>query len=559
MFQWGKGSTVTEGEGDGSEFLRWSRWHGSWFAATVALLALLPWSVAHWPSQDGQNHLAVAHVVMHYDDPGSPFPEYLSIERSFRPSTALYDILCVAARFMPLKTAEKALASLALALLPCSLLILLRRALPRRATNAMLSLPFVSGWAFAMGFLNFQIGLSLAVAMLALGWDDASGAEARGLRARHGVAAVLYFLCVWAHPVASIMAGLALLLLEWRNVLQPAEWPRIVTVLGPGAVFLLGSYIAAGAQGPGPGAQTETHFADWATVLGGAFEYNVAYTPLELIPRLAVASVLLCFAYRGIRANPPHGGGPEAAVGRLFLAFLVLYAVTPSSLHGWGYASTRFFLFAWLLLPAVADIPARVGRRLVVLGPALTVAIVAIQWPCIDRASQVMQDILDVGVSLPRGSRLIPMDFTASVFGPQPLGHAWAELVVDKDAIACQLFAAGKPRMGGERFRTLKFRSGLLDVSSGKLPWSTNESWHDVRRTCEDPSSPVRWFVSTPDTCTDLLEARRSGLETVIDRYDYVLMLDPPPYGRELIAEHLALVSHVGAAWLYAVQDTHAG
>jgi len=535
--------------------LAWSSHHTRVFAATVVLVALLPWTVAHWPSQDGQNHLAVAHVMMHYGDEGSPFPEYLSIQTQIRPSTALYEVLCLAGRFMPLQTAEKALVSIALALLPFSLLLFVRRACPRRAVNTMLGLPFVVGWAFAMGFLNFQIALGLGVAALALGWPPPPGAaEGQRISWRHAAASFLYLLCVWFHPVAALITGLAIVVLEWRNLLRPAHFLRILVVVGPAALFLVGGYLAAGAQPEGSAAQAGTQFADWATVIGGMFEYNIAYTPFELAPRLVALSLLLPFAYRAIRADPPQGASSEAAIGRLLLVFLLLYSVFPSSLHGWGYASTRFFLYALLLLPAAAEIPARIGRRLVVLGPALTIVVLAIQWPFIRRASGQMQDVLEAGASIPRGSKLIPMDFTVSVLGPQPVGHAWAELVVERDVVASQLFAAGKPRMGGERFRTLAFHPGLLDVTTGKLPWSTNETWHDVVRKCESPDSPTRWFVQIPKECTELLAERKAALEEVIDRYDFVLMIEPPPYGRDLVASHLRLVSHVGAAWVYAVR-----
>jgi hypothetical protein len=492
---------------------------------------------------------------MHYRDVGSPFPEYLSIQTQIRPSTALYAVLCLAGRFMPLQVAEKALVSMALALLPCALLLFVRRACPRRAVSTMLGLPFAVGWAFAMGFLNFQIALGLGVAALALGWPPPPGpAEGPRISWRHAAASFLYFLCVWFHPVAALITGLAILVVEWQNLLRPAHFLRILVVVGPAALFLVGGYLAAGAQPEGSAAQAGTDFADWATVIGGIFEYNIAYTPFELAPRLVALSLLLPFAYRAIRANPPQGASPEAAIGRLLLVLLVLYAVFPSSLHGWGYASTRFLLYALLLLPAAAEIPARIGRRLVVLGPALTIVVLAIQWPFIHRASGQMQDVLEAGASIPRGSKLIPMDFTVSVLGPQPVGHAWAELVVARDVVASQLFAAGKPRMGGERFRTLAFHPGLLDVATGKLPWSTNETWHDVVRKCANPDSPTRWFVQVPKDCTELLADRKAALEEVIDRYDFVLMIEPPPYGRDLVASHLRLVSHVGSAWVYAVR-----
>lgn len=542
------------------EAVTWSTRHTVVFGATVAVLALVPWTVRHWPSQDGPNHLAVAYVLMHHGDPGSPFPQYLDVETGFRPSTAVYGILSVLGRAMSLETAEKVLVSLAIGLLPASLLLLVRRALPRRSVNVLLALPFALGWAIAMGFLSFLLGMGLGIVTLALGWDPPrEGAEARSLGVRHGLAAVTYFLCVWFHPVAALITGLCLLLLVGRSLQRPAEWARILAVVAPGALFLVGAYATAHAAPPSSAVPPETHFADPLTLIGGLFEYHLGYTPLELGPRLVALVLLVRFAYLGIRRYSPFGPTIEGAVARVVLCLVLLYCVTPAALQGWFYSSTRFLLFASLLLPALAEIPPRIGRRLLVLAPALTAAVVAVQWPNIRSTSQEMQDILDVGASIPRGSRLVPMDFAARLLGPQPLAQAWAELVVERDAMASQLFAAGKPRMGGERFRTLTFHPGLLDEANGSLPWSTYETWYDVVRKCS--SGPLlAWLAfGASGDCAALLAERKATLDAVLDRYDYVLMLDPPDYGRNLIAARVELLDRRGSAWMYRVLPSHQG
>ncbi|MGH7297042.1 MAG: hypothetical protein ACRELB_19045, partial [Polyangiaceae bacterium] len=130
-----------------SETAGWSRRHGLLLAATVTTIALVPWSVKHWPSQDGPNHLAVAHVLETYGERGSPFPQYLSVETGLRPSTALYTILSFAGRLVSLETAEKCLVSSALAALPLSVFFFSRRAVPHRAANVFMLMPFVLGWA----------------------------------------------------------------------------------------------------------------------------------------------------------------------------------------------------------------------------------------------------------------------------------------------------------------------------------------------------------------------------------------------------------------------------
>jgi hypothetical protein len=107
--------------------------------------------------------------------------------------------------------------------------------------------------------------------------------------------------------------------------------------------------------------------------------------------------------------------------------------------------------------------------------------------------------------------------------------------------------------MGGERFRTVSFRPGTLDVESGTLPWSDFEMWNDVGRSCAAPGSPERWFVHLYGECSQNLVDRMRKLEKVVDRYDYVLMLDSTEYERGFLPSELRLVSRVGSAWLYAI------
>jgi hypothetical protein len=326
----------------------------------------------------------------------------------------------------------------------------------------------------------------------------------------------------------------------------------VLVVIGPAAAFLVASYVTADVGSTTALVPPKTHFSDPVSVLGAAFEYDIGYSPFELVPRIAALAILVPAFYRGLRAHPPHRGGAEAAVGRLVLTLIVLYCVMPGTLADWYYCSARFLVFGWLLLPVAAELSARARRRLLVIGPALTAVVLAIEWPVIHGASQEMQDVLDVGAALPRGGRFIPMAFRLSILGPQPTGAAWGELVVEHDAVASQLFAAGRPRMGGERFRTLTFRPGVLDPESGSLPWSGAEM-SDVWRPCADPRSPERWFVHVDGSCDDAVAGRRRELERVLDRYDFVLMLDPPPFGRDFLARGLQLVLQRGSAWLFAV------
>jgi hypothetical protein len=346
---------------------------------------------------------------------------------------------------------------------------------------------------------------------------------------------------------------MVLLLLEWKALRRWTAWRRILVMVAPGAAFLVAAYLLAGAS-PGSSADAgDTHFSDPVSVLGAAFEYSIGYTPLEVLPRVAAVAWMLRYVGTSVRANPPQRQGAEAAVGRVVLALLLLYCLLPGTLAGWHYCSARFLLYAWLLLPLGAQFPPHVARRLPAIGPVLAALVLAIQWPFLRAASRQIQDAIDAGSTLPRGATIVPADFNVSPLGPQPTIDTWGYLVLEHDAVTSQVFASGRPRMGGERFRTLTFHPGVLDVATGALPWSGFEMWSDVWRPCAPPGSPARWFVHTDGTCADAVVARQQALAAVLDRYDYVLMLHPSEHEQELFASGLRLLRHVGAAWMYAV------
>jgi hypothetical protein len=530
----------------------WSTRQSQVFGASVLALAMVPWTVRHWPSQDGPNHLAIAHVIATYAEPSSPFPQYLSVKHGFRPSTALDEILSHASSFMPLETAEKCLVSATIVMLPLSVLVLTWRVLPRRAPNVFLSLPFVLGWPLVIGFLSFEIAAALGILVLAFAWKPPSECHLPSIGWRTALASTLYFLSVWCHPAAAFLTGLVFVLLEWQNVLQWREWPRMLVVAGPGAAFIVATYLTASSSQP-LAVEAQTFFSDPLSTLGAVFEYNIGFTPFELAPRIAALSLLLPGTFCAVRAHPPLGSGREAAIGRVVVALLAAYCTVPGTWAGWAYCAARFLVFGWLLLPLAAEFRPSVARRLRVVGPALAGVTLAIQWPFIHGASERTQDVIEVGASLPRGAKLIPVDFNASVLGPQTNGDSWAHLVVSRDAVASQLFAAGRPRMGGERFRMVSFRPGILDVESGALPWSDFEMWNDIGRACAERGAAVHWFVHVDGDCSQHLAERRRKLEKVIDRYEYLLMLDPPEFGRELLPSKLHLVRREGSAWLYAI------
>jgi hypothetical protein len=525
----------------------WSARHTAVFISAALMLAALPWLVSNYPTQDGPNHLAVAHIVATYDAPGSPFPAYWSLDGGpLRPSTAQYWLLCGLTRLCSLAAAEKVLVSLATLLLPLAAWLFARRTVPRRSGNVLLLLPLVTGWALAMGFVAFVLALGFGILVLALGWQPEPGAAP--VRWRLTLAAVLHVLCAWLHPAMAVLAGVALLTLQGPRLHHKAGWRNLLIVTGPAAAYVVIAYLTA----RNPVLPPQPHTTGWSNpleILSGLVEYQVAYSAWELIPRGLAVMILLGGWAAHFRRTPLWGDGPECAVSRLVAVFLGLFAIAPGVIADWYYFSARFLFIAFAVLPAAVDLPKRIARFVPLIATTLTAAVIAIAVVNLVQFDAKVQEVRAAGDDLPRGSRLIAIDFggrrLSLADAPEPLAHAWAHLVVDRDIVSGQLFAAGKPKMGGERFRMLSLRPEVLQQETGALPWPGFENAHALGRHCDPPAT---------SDCRGRLLALRDRLSAVMGRYDFILLIAPPEIARTILAEGLSLRRHVGEAWLFATR-----
>jgi hypothetical protein len=548
--------------GGGSASDVWRRRDGWLLALTLVALAAVPWTVRHWPSQDGPNHLAVAHLLRHFHDAGSPFPRYFDAQGGVRPSTLYYAVLVALADAVSLETAQKIAVSLAVVLLPLAGFAFVRRVAPARWPAAFLLLPLAIDWSVAMGFVSFVLALPFGILALALAFDaDEPSKPNPPARGRHAAAAALFFVCVLFHPVTGVLTGLALLFLEGPRLGRLGSWVRVACVTAPAALFLIASYVRAGSGPSGAlAAPATTEWSDPFQVLCGVVLYHVAYSPWEIAPRGAVMLLLLGLAVKEARRRRLrewlHRTDAESAALRVVAGLLLLYAVLPSVLSDWYYCSPRALIYASVLLPAVAPWPAGWAPSASALGAALTAVVLGLQLPRITHLSEQVQEVIDAGVDLPRGAKLVPLHFGSSSWSPidrpQPLAHAWAMLVLDHDAVAAQFFAAGRPRMGGDRFRTLTFRPGVL-APAGDLPWSSNEGASEIVLACRDPASALAAERPPTGKCAETLAARKTALDKVAERYDAVLLITPPDFARAALARGFTLLRHVGIAWMYAV------
>lgn len=507
----------------------------------IALLAALPWTADTWPTQDGPNHIATAHILERCHDEGSPFARYLTLQPvttrsgySLNPSNLQYVLLLLLHNFAGPAVAMKLLLSLTLAALPLSLVLLLLRTVPGRVRNIFWLLPLFSGWALGMGFVRYLLACVFGFLMIAFASGVRGGRRSRPWEPARGglaAAAAAFFFCTWSHPFIAVLFGAALVVLEAGALRRIGGWVRLAVIAGPGA-FLV---ILCTLQGTHP-AESFAGATEWwgpGDILWGVLGYHTGFSFLEYFPRGAALLFLYAAAFLGCRGILRQGSAFQTSACRAVLLFHFLYLVLPAVWDGWYYCSARSLIIGAYLLPLVMKTPESRKMRAWSAAAALllAVAVFCIQVPQARGFSSEIDDIADIGNSVPRGSRLLPICGYGSDL-PNPLHHAWAVLVPGREVVSPYHSAAGKPGTGGGRFRALAYLPGVLDPS-GPLPWIDEG---EVRDAC----------IDSPERCRETVDR----LMPVFRKYDYILLLRPPEPLRAIARSEFVLERKSGEAYL---------
>lgn len=365
-------------------------------AAVILILAagiLLPiWRVAVPPLLDYPNHLARAFVLRHLHDPAFSFSTYYASDWRLYPYLGMDGSMFVLDRIFPIETAGRVFLSLCAGLFPVAAWFFLREAHPGENWTAVWASLAAYNVFFLEGFLNFDLGL--VVAMFALGlwlrWLRLGGIS-RWFAALGGIVAA-YF----THLLAFTLVGIVLTVYaifsrrSWRQM--ALSWLLFV----PGALAYLHS------SRVGMGKQTIV-YQGWDDKIDALGKIMHGYAPTLDTITLAAVPVFFLFAWlrnREFRWDWPWFG--TAAV--LFAAFWMI---------PWAYGDAsdldiRVLPFVFVAIFAVARIGAR-GRLLVAL-PLLLCAARAVS---ITRAWDAEQPLL-AGLSaslnvVPRDALVLPI------------------------------------------------------------------------------------------------------------------------------------------------------
>lgn len=409
---------------------------------------------------------------------------------------------------------------------------------------AVLTLVLVFGWTLLAGFLNFQIGLGLALI--------AAAADARlqrhGALIAFGARTVISGVILIVHPFAllfyaALLGGLALgpTLPDLR---RRADWFALIRRGAPAAAAVVVPLVILVVTAPAlPGGGGAAAHAVWpspsligalSTLLTGFKTYSLQ---IDLVYALAFFAVIAVAALSGeIRV---HRG--------LVLAALLLAAVSlfmPLQMLGTGAIEKRLPVMALLALAAAVRPGANAKGRARVLLLVAAAAIALSRIVYVGHAWLARQDdVAAVSRALapvPPGARVLPVGHVAGTAEilTAPTGrylggntptfwHYPALAVTDRQAFIPNLFAAA-----GKQPIRVKPPFDQISVSEGPLP--------------------------SIDVLTD--RAKAAPFRYLADwkrRFDYVLVLNadtPHESGLRPLPPELELIADEGFATLYRIR-----
>jgi hypothetical protein len=457
-------------------------------------------SVPVFPSMDGPMHLYYADIVRDLLSGTNRYGDYFQLKSLVTPYALQYFALAALQLIFSPLMSEKILLCLYIALFGAGFTYLVNAAAGRRTPWVLFGLPFCMHRLVYMGFLNYCLGLAVALFLCGcwIRWSN------RLSRRRVAVIAGTYLVLMVVHPMPQVIfllfAGLYTTTVLVRDVLTGSgTWVSAIrgnrvqfSVIGAlgllAAVWL--AFFVAGPETASPNAGAPVEMPLPELWMRNAIEELKLYIvlpfssagyrsgPFLLVCMAALAVLWAC--RRGVLRLP----AAALACAAFSLFCFTFHIVAPASLNGGTYIGDRlavaFVMF--LIAAAGAAQPPVSGWRYTIPAVALAVAVPVLyfQW---QRTSAIAADLNGVLTDPPVAARSIGF-----IAGQRVDWEAGTGLMFDPYLVA-----------GAHHFR----RSHAI---------MANALWMDLPHIMLRPTRFAAWhFLKPQDTADYLLRARNTG------------------------------------------------
>ena len=400
----------------------------------LGLGALLPLLFRYLPMTDLPQHLAVASILEHGADPSYELSRYFEVDLSRTLYLLPYGLCLGLGKVLGLRLAMQVVVVLGATTYLGGIALLLR-ARHQPGWLAVLALPFVFNRAFFWGFLNFNLGVGLALMAIGLLAREPRSTRADLLAAACALFSV--FTHVYGVVLLLVFAG-AWALWEPRKVL--ARWRALVPALAGAVCWAVLVRAAPPMEHLQPSASPA--FMERLVGLPGAILGGYADHSEWMVLLLATAVTL---ALAGPPLRLPAVRGLPVLDKLLWLALgtnLVLYFVLPESTQSAGFVHFRHAVLAAGLFPALAraDLAPLRWRQ---TGPLLvglcSLLISAGHLFAFDQEARSFDAAL---TQVPMGSRVVylPLEPNGEWFQSAPYLHFGAFVQAERGGFVAQSF-----------------------------------------------------------------------------------------------------------------------
>jgi hypothetical protein len=518
-----------------------------WWLAFTALAAVLlvPLFLTQIPPLlDYPNHLARMTILA--DEGRDPaLARIYSVHWRIVPNIGIDLAMPLLMRFMPLLDAGKVFVALALVLPILGVSALHRAVFGVRSWWPLAACLVAYNRLFFTGFLNFLIGVGLAM-LFAAAWErQREGAVWRRL-ATGVVAGVVIFFC---HLIAVAFYGLLLLALEaavaWRNRrVDRSQLLLAVPFVIPAILYLQAPISAASPEGGGLIGVIRRYYWALAAEPHGLKLYGLIGPFLTYSRRGDILAIVLVLFLLGAFAIGRRLQIAPSLAGA-FVLMLLLYPVTPFFLMETAWVDQRLPILAGFLLFA-GTLP-RVPRRTATLMAVAVATMILVRTLVIGWAwgghDAVIEDFRQVIAPVGPGDRVLVVqadrnaDPKAMVNNPDSVRamlendstmHLPALLVIEHDAFWPLLFTAPtkQPVRANPPY-------DAISLPEGELPW--------IGGLAAPGPEALRWAPYLPDW---------------EHKFDWVLVLHPgdAPDGYALLPDRLESAGSGTIAALYKMR-----
>lgn len=333
--------------------------------ALLVAAALAPTLMVDIPAMaDYPNHLARMYILAAAGTPDQS--SYYQVTWGLYPNLAMDLIVPQLARLLGVEAATKAFFLFSQALIVSGAMALEWTVNGRHRIAGFAALLTLQGLPFAMGFVNFEFGMGVAL------WAIAAwlALQEKPWPARFAVHSLFVLLLFLAHFFALGIYGLTIGCYElWRPHSRPFDARRagaiVALMAGPVLLLLAIMALAGGAVG---GRQTEWHFG--SKVLWVLLTMNGYSIPVSAASVVSVALLLYVLYRKGLLSFSAPGRWIAAA-------FLLVFLALPFRLLDTSFADVRIVVAAALVLPAFIAIRMPDARTACALLAVLAVLILA--------------------------------------------------------------------------------------------------------------------------------------------------------------------------------------